>query len=316
MPSEPSNTLPDDYRQALAAGWLPISEVARRTGVNPVTLRAWERRYGLVVPQRTAKGHRLYSAEQLERIRRVLTWLERGVAVGKVRDLLDEPPRTAAETHSPWDDLRQQALSAIARLDEQRLDELFNGALSIYPAQTLCEHLMLPLQRDLQLRWQGQFGSGLERLLYHSWLRSKLGGRLYHYNRQHQGRPLLLVNQSEHPRETGHWLCAWLASSAGCPVQVFDGPLSCAEIALVEQRLNPRALLLYSDQSLSPTQLSRLLAGCICPTLLVGASVDIHAQELAELQRESHPGLHLAQDPLQARATLHALGLLNGGGGE
>lgn len=30
---------------------LPIGELARRTGVNPVTLRAWERRYGLLKPQ-------------------------------------------------------------------------------------------------------------------------------------------------------------------------------------------------------------------------------------------------------------------------
>lgn len=44
---------------------LPIREVARLTGVNPVTLRAWERRYGLVVPQRTGKGHRLYSEDQV-----------------------------------------------------------------------------------------------------------------------------------------------------------------------------------------------------------------------------------------------------------
>lgn len=65
----------------LERGGLPIREVTRLTGVHPVTLRAWERRYGLVVPQRTGKGHRLYSEEQVERIRRILVWLERGVAI-------------------------------------------------------------------------------------------------------------------------------------------------------------------------------------------------------------------------------------------
>ena len=44
-----------------------IGEVARQTGVNPVTLRAWQRRYGLVVPQRTAKGHRLYTEQDVRR---------------------------------------------------------------------------------------------------------------------------------------------------------------------------------------------------------------------------------------------------------
>lgn len=55
-----SNTPDTDYSQALAEGWLPIREVSRITGVNAVTLRAWERRYGLIVPHRTAKGHRLF----------------------------------------------------------------------------------------------------------------------------------------------------------------------------------------------------------------------------------------------------------------
>ena len=52
---------------------LPIRDAARETGVNPVTLRAWERRYGLVKPHRTAKGHRLYSADQLQQIQQILT---------------------------------------------------------------------------------------------------------------------------------------------------------------------------------------------------------------------------------------------------
>lgn len=63
----------DDIAQALEDGWLPIREVARQTGVNAVTLRAWERRYGLIVPQRTPKGHRLFSDIHVQRIHAILT---------------------------------------------------------------------------------------------------------------------------------------------------------------------------------------------------------------------------------------------------
>ena len=84
--SEPRADLPEDEM----AGLLPIREVARRTGVNPVTLRAWERRYGLIVPQRTAKGHRLYSQAQVAQVRQILDWLERGVSVSQVRGLLSD----------------------------------------------------------------------------------------------------------------------------------------------------------------------------------------------------------------------------------
>jgi DNA-binding transcriptional MerR regulator len=54
----------------------PIREVSRLTGVNPVTLRAWERRYGLIQPTRTESGHRLYSQANIEAIRSILAWLE------------------------------------------------------------------------------------------------------------------------------------------------------------------------------------------------------------------------------------------------
>lgn len=118
----------------LERGGLPIREVTRLTGVHPVTLRAWERRYGLVVPQRTGKGHRLYSEEQVERIRRILVWLERGVAISQVRALLERPEETpAADVESPWERLHEQLLDAIAALAERRLDDLFNQAASLYP---------------------------------------------------------------------------------------------------------------------------------------------------------------------------------------
>lgn len=311
-PDHPHRESDDDYRQALADGWLPIREVSRRTGVNPVTLRAWERRYGLVVPQRTPKGHRLYSEAQVSRIQAILTWLGRGVAVSKIRALLDDNAPLPVDTSaSPWDDLRQQCIAAIGRISERQLDELFNGALAIYPAQTLCEQLMLPLLDELERRWQGQFGAQLERVFFHTWLRTKFGTRLYHHNRQQRGAPLLLVNQSGLPLEPGLWLTAWLASSAGCPLEILDCPLPPGELALAVERLQPRAVLLYSSHTLNLLQLPRLLAGVDCPRLLAGPATAIHPDALQELAI-GEPPLHLASDPVAAFDLLRELHLLNG----
>ena len=44
----------------------PIRTVSTLTGVHPVTLRAWERRYGLIRPHRTPKGHRLYTRADVD----------------------------------------------------------------------------------------------------------------------------------------------------------------------------------------------------------------------------------------------------------
>ena len=55
----------------------PIRTVANVTGVNAITLRAWERRYGLVTPVRTDGGQRLYTREEIELIQRIVVLLTR-----------------------------------------------------------------------------------------------------------------------------------------------------------------------------------------------------------------------------------------------
>ena len=289
--------------------WLPIREVARQTGVNAVTLRAWERRYGLIVPHRTAKGHRLYSDEHVQRVMKILTWLNRGVSVSQVKGLIDDNRQDALPPTNDWDALRQTLLVAIGELAERRVDDVFNQAMSLYPPRTLCEQLLLPLLAELEQRWQGKFGAQLERTFFYSWLRSKFGARIYHNNRQLNGSPLLLVNQSDLPLEPHLWLAAWLVSSADCPVEVFDWPLPVGELALAAEYLKPRGILLYSSKSLNLTHLPRLLANITCPVVLGGPTVQIHNAELL-VQAKEISGLTLAHDVLSAQIELGKLGLI------
>jgi len=300
----------DDYQAALAQGFMPIRDVARITGVNAVTLRAWERRYGLIVPHRTPKGHRLYSDEHVAHIQAILTWLNRGVSVSQVKGLLRSNQPAFAEASSQWETKRQQLQEAICNLSERRLDDCFNRELALYPPNTLCEQLLLPLLEELELRWRNQFGAQAERVFFYSWLRSKLGARLYHNNRQHNGAPLLLINVSDLPMAAGMWLTAWLASNAGVTVEVFDWPLPPPELALAVEHIQPRALLLYSSQALNSTHLQRLLGGYDCPCLLVGQVVQIHADELKGIAQQN-PELSLAVDPLAALHCLTDLNLLH-----
>jgi DNA-binding transcriptional MerR regulator len=306
---EPLDDDPQAYAQALEEGWLPIREIARLTGVNAVTLRAWERRYGLIVPHRTPKGHRLYSTAHVDRVLTILTWLNRGVAVSQVKQLIDDQQAPPPDMQSDWDQLRQTLQHAISTLAERRLDETLNQAMSLYPPRTLCEQLLLPLLAALEQRWQGQFGAQLERVFFYSWLRSKFGARLYHNNRQVSGAPLLLINQSDVPLEPHLWLTAWLVSSADCPVEVFDWPLPPAELTLACEYLKPRAVLLYSSKSLNLSQLPRLLNNIDCPKLIIGPTVRIHSAELSVSVSEI-ARLTLAEDPLTAQIALQQLGLI------
>lgn len=67
-----------------------IGSVARMVGVPAATIRTWEERYGVLQPERTAGGHRLYSRDQVEQIRFVAKQIERGVQPGPAHRLLEE----------------------------------------------------------------------------------------------------------------------------------------------------------------------------------------------------------------------------------
>lgn len=77
---------------------LTIQQASEQCGVNPVTLRAWERRYGLLKPERTAKGHRRYRSAEVEQIRRIVHWVEKGVPISQVASLLSG----SRSRNRPW----------------------------------------------------------------------------------------------------------------------------------------------------------------------------------------------------------------------
>jgi DNA-binding transcriptional MerR regulator len=67
----------------------PIREVSRLTGVNSITLRAWERRYDLIQPIRTDSGHRLYNQTHIDLIKQAVELTRQGVQISQVKSLLE-----------------------------------------------------------------------------------------------------------------------------------------------------------------------------------------------------------------------------------
>jgi DNA-binding transcriptional MerR regulator len=108
---------------------MSIGEVARRTGMTVPTLRAWERRYGLLVPVRTTGGHRRYSEEDVRRVLAVLELVRQGWAVGAAaRQVAGR--RSAPSDARPVDELRDRLWTAL----EQALRDLPAGTEAAGPA--------------------------------------------------------------------------------------------------------------------------------------------------------------------------------------
>ncbi|WP_375057768.1 MerR family transcriptional regulator [Zobellella sp. DQSA1] len=160
----------------------PIREVSRLTGINPVTLRAWQRRYGLLKPARTDKGHRLYSEEDISLIRQILHWLEQGVSIGQVKGLLANPAPVAEGSN--WEQARDRLLAAAQELNLGRLEAELLELTSLYPAELLLRRVIDPWLQALagQARPDAglieQSGRALLLRLCHQLLTIKTGPRI------------------------------------------------------------------------------------------------------------------------------------------
>ncbi|MDI5932638.1 MerR family transcriptional regulator [Halomonas sp. M4R5S39] len=264
----------------------PIREVSRLTGVNSVTLRAWERRYGLIRPRRTPKGHRLYARDDIDRIERILQWLNRGVPVSQVRELLEqpEPVEAPAPSAGDWPSQRHQLVAALEAFDLPRLEILFNQSLALYPVTTCVAELWQPVIREREEHWDDQLGALLQRRTLEAFLRTRIGTRLYHANQTATG-PLVLIGQlPEDPGPLWMLLAALTASDEGYRVQLFDAPLPFTELPLAMERFQASALLLASGKAeradLIRRQLPRLAEQLDAPLALCGPVARIRAADL------------------------------------
>jgi DNA-binding transcriptional MerR regulator len=129
---------------------LRIGELSRRTGVAPQTLRAWEARYGVVTPQRSPGGYRLYSAADELRIRAMQSSLEAGLSPAEAARRLRAEPRGEPVRS---DELVTSLADALAAYDatgaEAQLDRLF----ATYDLETVLCGALLPYLHELGEQW-------------------------------------------------------------------------------------------------------------------------------------------------------------------
>jgi DNA-binding transcriptional MerR regulator len=77
-----------------------IGAVERMLGIPAATVRNWEERYGLVKPERSGGGHRLYTRVQLEQLRFVKERLDQGLQPAEAHRLLGERLERGGDFHS------------------------------------------------------------------------------------------------------------------------------------------------------------------------------------------------------------------------
>ncbi|MCG6971496.1 MAG: MerR family transcriptional regulator [Gammaproteobacteria bacterium] len=229
-----------------AEGLYPIRTVSSLTGVNSITLRAWERRYGLIKPVRTPKGHRLYTQNDIDLIQQVLELLDKGISIGQVKDHLQGSAQEtfSREKSDPWSAYQRRMLNAIVRFDVNGLDNTYNDALSLYPVEMVTKHLILPLLKTLGLRWESAEGSIAEEHFFGAYLRNKLGARFHHHPTSLEGPAIVAACMPGEQHEIGLMLFCLSALTHGYRIVYLGADTPLDEIVTPVERSESQAVLL------------------------------------------------------------------------
>lgn len=136
-----------------------ISELSRRVGVSPETLRAWERRYGVLRPRRTNGNTRLYSTLDEARVRVMKRYIADRVPVAQAAEMAMSARLRIAAGRSgelPGHE-RQRAIEelaqALAGFDESSADRTLQQLLGAYAATAVMREVILPYLHDVGELW-------------------------------------------------------------------------------------------------------------------------------------------------------------------
>jgi len=252
--------------QATDLDRFPIRVLAEKTTVGTSTIRAWERRYGLIHPERTPKGHRLYSASDVKRVLKILDLLNDGHNLPSIAEMLkventstesldlDEslssPTSSTGKTPmaSIWDEYIASTLEATSDFNIERIDAIYNEASSLYPVDMVTDRLIQPVIVMLGTRWKEHPESGIaEEHFFTSWLKNRLGARFHHSYTQARGARIICACVPGSFHEIGLMLFALSALARGYRVLYFGADLPLDQLSYITQRSAAKAVVLSAQ---------------------------------------------------------------------
>ncbi|BDH45314.1 helix-turn-helix-type transcriptional regulator [Salmonella enterica subsp. enterica serovar Choleraesuis] len=194
-----------------------IGDVAEKCGINPVTLRAWQRRYGLLKPQRSEGGHRQFDEADIQRIEEIKRWIQSGVPVGKVKAILD---KNEASASNGWSLQQEEMMGVLRRVRPDELRQKIADFDSQYEAGKLIDNVYIPVRQRLDLE---QSTARIMCGLLDGVLIEFIAGQLA-LARKKTGKSAMLISW-DNPDRTRLWLEAWRLSQDNWHIDVLAEPV-------------------------------------------------------------------------------------------
>ena len=241
----------------------PVRLVASRTGLSPHVLRAWERRYGVVAPQRSQGGQRLYSDHDLERLRLLGKLTDRGHSISRIAALpLEELERLEAQASPAARDLRPadaespaavelvgEALSAIRRLDAEELRAVLQRGVVRLGGPLFLDEVVAPAVEAVGDGWSRGSVSVAQEHLSTAVFRRALEWMVEVYRVEGDMPGLVVATPPGEAHELGALMAATSAAAEGWRITYLGPDLPVAELLAAVRDTGARAVALSSVYS-------------------------------------------------------------------
>jgi DNA-binding transcriptional MerR regulator len=132
-----------------------IGELSRRTGVSPELLRAWEQRYGLLRPERSPGGFRMYSEDDEARVRRTTGLIAQSVPAAEAarQALSNVSPEDTGADRPVVELLAQELQEALDRFDSVAANDVLDRLLGAVSVDYALREVLIPYLHELGERW-------------------------------------------------------------------------------------------------------------------------------------------------------------------
>lgn len=237
----------------------PIKVVSQMTGLSAFVIRAWEKRYNVVIPSRTNTNRRLYSEEDIEKLRLLNDAVQKGHNIGGIAKLSIKELRavlerkqnsstlmneSSAEMFSDADSILGNCIEAIKAYDAKTLETLLLKASSKMSQPLLIENLIIPLVYKVGDMWHDGTIRVANEHLASAVIRSFLTNLIEQYIPAENAPIVISATPRGQDHELGALIAAVVAASAGWKV-IYLGPnLPVEEIAAVTENLEAKAVAL------------------------------------------------------------------------
>jgi DNA-binding transcriptional MerR regulator/methylmalonyl-CoA mutase cobalamin-binding subunit len=248
-----------------------IKAVAQATGLTVETLRAWERRYGVVVPNRDEGGRRVYRAEDVLRLRRLREATERGHPIGRLAGLSDDglasllDESTDRQVRAASNAFVERILESAQRFRTAECEQALTLAIAMLPPLQLVSEVLQPLLREVGERWhRGELAISQERLVS-TIVRRNVGLMLDTYDRSARRAAVVFATLPGERHELGLLMSAMVCASRGFKVHYLGIDLPPGEIARFARESGAvgvaLSVVLQDRLADLPAQLSELASG-------------------------------------------------------